>query len=159
MGFVPCVTAHSVLPLVTLLPDRWGMKQHVLWSKGHCKWFVSCIHTCMDKICSARTLLLCNISWIGGHDAVMDYQHSWCKPQEFAVEVNKILLHVIWWTAQALMLQLLEFSAVSTGCALSRGSCLHYESNNQGIYQVKDMHFYIYILFLVAILQHIIIYH
>ena len=45
------------------------------------------------------------------------------------------------------MLQLLEFSAVSTGCALSRGSCLHYESNNQGIYQVKDMHFYIYFVF------------
>ena len=32
---------------------------------------------------------------IGGHDAVMDHQHSWCKPQEFAVEVNKISLHVV----------------------------------------------------------------
>ena len=32
---------------------------------------------------------------IGGHDAVMDYQHLRWELQEFAVEVNKILLHVV----------------------------------------------------------------
>ena len=37
------------------------------------------------------------ISWhcIVGHDAVMDHQHLRWELQEFAVEVNKILLHVI----------------------------------------------------------------
>jgi len=66
----------------------------------------------------------------------MDHQHSWWEPQEFAVEVNSILLLVVWWTAQALMLQLLEFSAVSTGCVhCAWGNwllLLYMESNNKG---------------------------
>ena len=95
MELVPCVTVHSVLPLVMLPADRWGTKEHVLWRMGHCKWLLVRSLACVEMkgiVSGLRLLQL--VTTCVSTCAELKCTSIFCSWVEYVVYVRTVLLYV-----------------------------------------------------------------